>query len=64
MVIPRFGVGSGHGGVGMFGLREAGPVPAFGGKEQTHPNGGGGQNRVGIPFWLVGEFTAHFTRII
>ena len=22
---------------------------------------GGGQNRFGIPFWLVGEFTTHFS---
>ena len=28
--------------------------------ETPGPFGGGGQNRFGIPFWLVGEFTTHF----
>ena len=32
------------------------PVPGPGGRQIY---GCGGQNRFGIPFWLVGEFTTH-----
>ena len=32
------------------------------GKDRRLPNGSGGQNRFGIPFWLEGEFTTHFSR--
>ena len=31
-----------------------------GGRFERVRNGGGGQNRFGMPFWWVGEFTTHF----
>ena len=38
----------------------AGSLTCGGVEGDVSRDGNGGQNRFGIPFWLVGEFTAHF----